>query len=63
MPIKMTQETTKITQLEDWQKKFPADHPMRPVVEADLRKAKEAKSDHPIERDTFDLREHNFYDV
>ncbi len=60
----MTQETTtKITQLEEWLKKFPADHPMRPVVEADLRKVKEAEFTRPIERDTFDLRNHNFHSV
>jgi hypothetical protein len=53
----------KITQLEDWLKKFPADHPMRPVIEADLRKAKESQIDRPIERDTFDLREHNFHSI
>lgn len=60
----MIPETTiKITQLEDWLKKFPADHSMRPVVEADLRKVKEAQTDRPIERDTFDIRELNLYDV
>lgn len=58
----MNQETTtKIAQLEDWLKKFPADHPMRPVVEADLIKVKEADFERPIERDTFDLRNHNFH--
>lgn len=58
------EQSTKIAQLENWLKKFPADHPMRPVVEADLRKAKEDQPDSmPIERDTFDLREHNFYNV
>lgn len=59
----LTEKIPKITELETWLKKFPADHPMRPVVEADLRKLKEEQSEHPIERDTFDLREHNFYDV
>lgn len=53
----------KIAQLEEWLKKFPADHPMRPVVESDLRKLKEQEEHRPIERDTFDLREHNFYNV
>ena len=59
----MNKANPKITQLEDWLKKFPHDHPMRPVVEADLRKAKEAEINQPIERDTLDLREHNFYNV
>lgn len=58
------EQSIKITQLEDWLKKFPADHPMRPIVESDLRKAKEDQQESvPIERDTFDLREHNFYNV
>lgn len=59
----MNPENRKITQLEDWLKTHPADHPMRPVVEADLRKAKESQYERPIERDTFDLREHNIYNV
>jgi hypothetical protein len=54
---------TKIAELESWLKQFPADHPMRSVIEADLRKLKEEENSIPIERDTFDFREHNIYDV
>jgi len=58
------EQTNKIAQLEEWLKKFPADHPMRPVVEGDLRKLKEDQQEsRPIERDTLDLREHQFYNV
>lgn len=58
----MYKTTATTAQLEDWLKAHPADHPMRPTIEADLRnKLKEAQNERPIERDTFDLREHNFH--
>lgn len=50
----------KIAELEQWLKDNP-NHPDRTTVEADLRKLKQESI--PIERDTFDLREHNFYNV
>ena len=52
----------KIAELEQWLRDNP-DHGTRTTIETDLRKLKEAQTDRPIERDTFDLREHNFYDV
>lgn len=54
------QRTNKIAQLKEWLRDNP-NHPDRTTVETDLRKLKEESR--PIERDTFDLREHNFYNV
>lgn len=54
----------KINDLEQWLKENPSTHENRPLVETDIRKAKqmldELKSHRTIERDTFDIREHNF---
>ena len=58
----MTAET-KIKDLENWLKQFPADHPMRSVIETDLRKLKEQQQSRTYERDTFDLRNYNIYNV
>lgn len=54
------EQTNKITELEQWLRDNP-NHPDRTTVETDLRKLKEESI--PIERDTFDLREHQFYNV
>jgi len=54
-----TEQTNKITELEQWLQDNP-NHPDRTTVETDLRHLKESV---PVERDTFDLREHNFYNV
>jgi hypothetical protein len=57
------ENTIKINQLEDWLKNNPFDHPLRQDIETDLRKLKEVQDERPIERDTFDLYEHKFYDI
>lgn len=56
------QRANKIAELEDWLRDNP-NHPDRTIVEADLRKLKDEQFSIPIERDTFDLREHNFHSV
>ena len=58
----MTPEN-KITHLENWLKQFPADHPMRPIIESDLRKLKESQPARTYEQDTFDIQNHNIYNV
>ncbi|AOW08716.1 hypothetical protein [Flavobacterium gilvum] len=52
----------KITELEQWLRDNP-NHPNRIEIAADLRKLKEESIPRTVERDTFDLREHNFYNV
>ncbi|WP_163401554.1 hypothetical protein [Flavobacterium fluviatile] len=61
----MTQQqiTNKIAELEKWLHDNSPEHEARPNIEADLRKLKEKATPRTIERDTFDLREHNFYNV
>jgi len=49
----------KIAMLEQWLQENPNSEP-RTVIETDLRKLKEEQIDRPIERDTFDIRNHNF---
>lgn len=57
------EQTNKITELEQWLRDNP-NHENRTIIETDLRKLKEDQQEsRPIERDTFDLREHNFYNV
>ena len=54
------QRKNKIAELEQWLRDNP-NHEMRTTIESDLRNLKE--SDTPtrtFERDTFDLRNHNF---
>lgn len=58
----MNQNQSRILVLEQWLRDNP-DHDNRPLIEADLRKIQEEKPSSPVERDTYDLREHNFYDV
>lgn len=57
------QRHNKIAELEQWLRDNP-NHANRTTIETDLRKLRE---DHPesspIERDTLDLREHQFYNV
>ena len=60
MPINMSQN--KIAELEHWLIDNP-EHESRTLIETDLRKLKEAQDERPIERDTFDFRELNLYDV
>lgn len=52
----------KIAELEQWLRDNP-NHENRTTIETDLRKLKEAQNERPIERDTFDIRELNIYDV
>lgn len=54
------QRQNKIAELEQWLRDNP-NHENRGLIEFDLRKLKEATASIPIERDTFDLREHNFH--
>ena len=58
------QITNKIAELEEWLRANP-NHENRTIIETDLRKLRSTDSSRavPIERDTFDLREHNFYNV
>jgi len=56
------QITNKIAILEKWLRDNP-NHENRPTIQTDLRKLKEKQVSRPIERDTFDMREHNFYNV
>ncbi|WP_269222042.1 hypothetical protein [Flavobacterium sp. IMCC34518] len=61
MPTNMTplQLENKITELEQSLQDNP-NNPNRTIIETDLRKLTEART---YERDTFDLREHNFQNV
>lgn len=56
------QRANKIAELEQWLRDNP-NHDNRTVIETDLRKLKEEQFTRPIERDTFDLRNHNFHEV
>ena len=50
----------KIAELEQWLRDNP-NHEMRTTIESDLRNLKESdKQTRTYERDTFDLRNHNF---
>jgi hypothetical protein len=53
-------QTNKIAELEQWLQDNP-NHPNRTTIETDLRKLKEEQVGRNYERDTFDLREHNFH--
>lgn len=59
----MTPQTTaiRIAELELWLMENP-ENINRTTIETDLRKLKESEAQ-PVERDTFDLREHNIYNV
>ena len=54
----------KITELEQWLIDNHSEHCSRPQIEADLRKVKSElealQNDRTFERDTFDIREHQF---
>lgn len=56
---------TKIAELEAWLQNNSSEHEARSIIAADLRKLKEQlsqpESHRTIERDTFDLRDHNFH--
>jgi len=52
----------KIAELEQWLRDNP-NHENRTIIESDLRKLREQSTPRTIERDTFDLREYNFYNV
>jgi hypothetical protein len=56
------QRQNKIAELEQWLRDNP-NHENRTVIETDLRKLTEKQNRRPLERDTFDLREHNFYSL
>lgn len=56
------QRHNKIATLEQWLQDNP-NHPDRVRIETDLRKLRDEWESQPIERDTFDLREHQFYNV
>ncbi|EMY3483769.1 hypothetical protein [Flavobacterium psychrophilum] len=63
MPTKQ-QLVNKIAELEQWLTDNHSEHIARPQIECDLRKAKqelEQLDNWPIERDTFDIRENQFY--
>lgn len=63
MPTKQ-QFVNKIAELEQWLTDNHSEHIARPQIEGDLRKARqelEQLGNWPIERDTFDIREHQFY--
>jgi hypothetical protein len=52
----------KIAELEQWLQDNP-NHESRTTIETDLRKLKETQHERPIERDTFDLYDHNFHSI
>lgn len=54
------QRSNKIAELEQWLRDNP-NHENRTIIESDLRKLKEENIPRTYERDTFDLREHQFY--
>ena len=56
------QQANKIAELEQWLRDNP-NHENRTIIEKDLRKLREQATPRTHERDTFDLREHNFYNV
>lgn len=53
------QQKNKIAELEQWLRDNP-NHENRTMIETDLRKLTEQQHGRTYERDTFDLREHNF---
>lgn len=54
------QRKNKIAELEQWLRDNP-NHEMRTTIESDLRNLKDSdKQTRTYERDTFDLRNHNF---
>jgi hypothetical protein len=58
------QLVNKIAELEQWLIDNHSEHIARPQIEADLRKAKRELvqlDSRTIERDTFDIRGHQFY--
>jgi hypothetical protein len=54
------QRKNKIAELEQWLRDNP-NHANRTIIETDLRKLTEAQHGRSYERDTFDLRPHNFH--
>ncbi|AOW09488.1 hypothetical protein [Flavobacterium gilvum] len=56
------QRTNKIAQLEQWLQDNP-NHADRSKIQSDLRELKKESIPRPYERDTFDMREPNFYNV
>lgn len=58
----LQQRVNKIAALKQWLIDNP-NHPDRTTIEADLRKHESEQNTQPIERDTLDLREYNFYNV
>lgn len=56
------QKKNKIAELEQWLIDNP-NHENRTIIETDLRKLKEAEHSRTYERDTFDLRNHNFHSL
>lgn len=62
MPTKMTPQQTKnkIAELEQWLRDNPS-HPNRTTIETDLRRLNEQACGRTYERDTYDLRNHNFH--
>lgn len=54
------QRLNKIAELEQWLRDNP-NHANRTTIETDLRKLKEESIPRTYERDTFDLRHHNFH--
>lgn len=57
----------RITELESWLQFNHAEHLAVASIQTDLRKAKEElaelEKERPFERDTFDIRDHNFNTV
>jgi hypothetical protein len=56
------QRKNKIAELEQWLRDNP-NHANRTIIETDLRKLTEQQQGRTYERDTFDLRNYNFYNV
>jgi hypothetical protein len=56
------QQANKIAELEQWLRDNP-NHDNRTIIEKDLRKLREEATSRTHEQDTFDLRDHNFYNV
>jgi hypothetical protein len=64
MPTKTETLETRIAELEGWLKFNHAEHLSVVQIQTDLRKAKEElaelQTSRSFERDTFDIRDHNF---
>ncbi|PXY44491.1 hypothetical protein [Flavobacterium hydrophilum] len=56
------QRANKIADLKQWLTDNP-NHPDRTTIEADLRRYEQEQISRPIERDTLDLRDYNFYNI